>query len=79
MFLPAVILKHENTVDILRRLLSRDALDTVFAGYQISGRISGKGRIPDIRPDTWLDNYIFGKISNKFIKKGFITIDFCKH
>jgi hypothetical protein len=26
------------------------------AGY----RISGKGRIPDIRPDTWLDNYIFG-------------------
>jgi hypothetical protein len=34
------------------------------AGY----RISGKGRIPDIRPDTWLDNYIFGKISNKFIK-----------
>jgi hypothetical protein len=27
------------------------------AGY----RISGKGRIPDIRPDTWLDKNIFGK------------------
>jgi hypothetical protein len=30
------------------------------AGY----RISGKGRIPNIRPDTWIDNYIFGQISN---------------
>jgi hypothetical protein len=38
------------------------------AVYQISSRISGKGRIPDIRQDTWLDSYIFGKISNKFIK-----------
>jgi hypothetical protein len=40
------------------------------AGYRISGRISGKGQIPDIRPDTWLYNYrhIFGQISNKFIK-----------
>jgi hypothetical protein len=28
------------------------------AGY----RISGQGRIPDIRPDTWFDKYIFGKI-----------------
>jgi hypothetical protein len=35
------------------------------AGY----RISGKGRIPDIRPDIWIGNYIFGKISNKFINK----------
>jgi hypothetical protein len=34
------------------------------AGY----RISGKGQIPDIRPDTWLGNYIFGKIPNKFTK-----------
>jgi hypothetical protein len=43
------------------------------AGY----RISGKGRIPDIRPDTWFDNYSFGKISNKFVET--ITgIDFCK-
>jgi hypothetical protein len=43
---------------------------TVFAGYP-DGRISGssKSQIPDIRPDTWLDNYIFGKISKKFIKK----------
>jgi hypothetical protein len=41
------------------------------AGY----RISGKGRIPDIRPDTWFDKYIFGKISNKFVKT---IIDFCK-
>jgi hypothetical protein len=51
------------------------------AGYRISGQISGKGRIPDIRPDTvpvldirpdtWLDNYIFGQISNKFIKTAF--------
>jgi hypothetical protein len=39
------------------------------AGYRISGRISGKGRIPDIRPDTRLDNYTYGKISNKFIKQ----------
>jgi hypothetical protein len=49
---------------------NRDAPDTVFsgypanpkAGYRNSGRISGKGRIPDIRPDirpdTWLGNYI---------------------
>jgi hypothetical protein len=49
-------------------MVSRDAPDTVFAGYP-AGRISGsyKSRIPDIRPDTWLDNYIFGKISNKFL------------
>jgi hypothetical protein len=49
------------------------------AGY----RISGKGRIPDIRPDirpdTWLDNYIFGQISNKFIKTALTIIEFCKH
>jgi hypothetical protein len=37
------------------------------AGY----RISGKGRIPDIGPDTWLDNYIFGQISNKFYQNSF--------
>jgi hypothetical protein len=30
--------------------------------------ISGIRPLPDIRPDTWLDNYIFSKISNKFIK-----------
>jgi hypothetical protein len=42
------------------------------AGY----RISGKGRIPDIRSDTWLDNYIFGQISNKFIKTSLKSIDF---
>jgi hypothetical protein len=45
------------------------------AGY----RISGNGRIPDIRPDTWLDNYIFGKLSNNFIKIALIIIDVCKH
>jgi hypothetical protein len=45
------------------------------AGY----RIFGKGRIPDILPDIWLDNYIFGKISNKFIKTASTIIDFCKH
>jgi hypothetical protein len=43
-----------------------DAPDTVFAGYPANPkagyRISGKGQIPDIRPDTWLDNYILGKI-----------------
>jgi hypothetical protein len=45
------------------------------AGYRILGRIpvSGKGRIPDIRPDTWLDNYIFGQISNT-INKTALTI-----
>jgi hypothetical protein len=51
---------------------NRDAPDTVFAGYPSNPKagywISGKGWIPDIRPDTWLENYIFGKISNKFIK-----------
>jgi hypothetical protein len=26
----------------------------LIAGY----RISGKGRIPDIRPDTWLDTWL---------------------
>jgi hypothetical protein len=64
------------------RIVGRDAPDTVFAGYPANPkagyRISGKGRIPDIRPDilpdilpdNWLDNYrySFGKISNKFIK-----------
>jgi hypothetical protein len=49
------------------------------AGYRISGHISGMGRIPDIWPDTWLDNYIFGQISNKFIKKALTIIGFCKH
>jgi hypothetical protein len=34
----------------------------------------------DIRLNTWLDNYIFGKISNKFMKTALtVTIDFCKH
>jgi hypothetical protein len=60
---------------------SRDAPDTVFAGYlanpnagyRIFSRISGKGRIRDIRPDTgtWLHKYIFGKISNEFFLNGF--------
>jgi hypothetical protein len=55
------------------------------AGYPVHSkagyRISGEGLIPDIRPDTWLDNYIFGKISNtgKFIKTALTTIAFCKH
>jgi hypothetical protein len=62
----------------LKIIKNRDAPDTVIAGYpagRISGyskagyRISDKGRKPDIRPDTWLNNNIFGNISNKFIKK----------
>jgi hypothetical protein len=65
----------------------RDALDTVLpdirrAGYPVHPkagyRISGKGRIPNIRPDTWRHNYIFGKISNKFIKTALTIIAFCK-
>jgi hypothetical protein len=45
--------------------------DTPKAGY----RISGKGRIPDIRPETWLGNYIFLlKTSNKFIKTALTII-----
>jgi hypothetical protein len=44
------------------------------AGYRISGRIPDI--LPDIRPDTWFDKYIFGKISNKFVKT---IIRFCKH
>jgi hypothetical protein len=38
--------------------------------------------LPDIRPagypDTLLDNYIFGKISNKFIKTVLTILDVCK-
>jgi hypothetical protein len=53
------------------------------AGYRISGRKSGKGRIPDIRPDIrrilGFKSYIVGKISNKFIKPALTIIDFCKH
>jgi hypothetical protein len=65
-------------------VINRDAPDTVFAGYPAANpkagyRISGKGRIPDIRPDTWLHNYIFGPISNKFVKTALTIIDFCKH
>jgi hypothetical protein len=51
--------------------VDRDAPDTAFAGHPA-------GRIPDIRPDTWLDNYIFGKISNEFMKTAVTIIDFCK-
>jgi hypothetical protein len=51
----------------------RDAPDTVFAGYPANP----KSRIPDIRPDTWLYNYIFGPVSNKFIKTALTIIDFC--
>jgi hypothetical protein len=68
-----------------KELQIRDAPDIVFAGYpagrisgsskagyRISGRISGKGRIPDIRPDTWLDNYgIFLVKYHKFFLKSF--------
>jgi hypothetical protein len=65
---------------------SRDAPDSVFAGYPAS-RISGQPDIrliqkpdtPDIRPDTWLNNYTFGKISNKFIKTALTILDLCKH
>jgi hypothetical protein len=54
--------------------------------YGTSGHITvGMHQIlilPDIRliqkPDTWLDNYIFDQISNKFIKTALKIIDFCK-
>jgi hypothetical protein len=49
------------------------------ANQKAEYRISGKARIPDIRPDTWLDKYIFGQISNKFIKPALKITDFCKH
>jgi hypothetical protein len=77
-----IIVNFTNILNISAALKSRDAADTVFIGYpagRISGlsksrksgragyRISSKCRIPDIRPDTWLDNYIFGHISNKFV------------
>jgi hypothetical protein len=60
---------------------SRDTPDTVFAGYPANPKycISGEGRIPDIRPDTWLDNYIFDKISNKCIETSLTNLDVCKH
>jgi hypothetical protein len=60
----------------LSTLYTRDAPDTVFAGYT-AVRVSGysKSRIPYIRPNTWLDNYIFGKISIKFIIAVLTIID----
>jgi hypothetical protein len=47
----------------MQKLTKKDAPDTIFAGYtvnliagyQISGPISGKDRIPDIWPDRYLD------------------------
>jgi hypothetical protein len=57
--------KPESDLDPSSTVFYKDAPDTVFAG----SRISGKGRIPDIRPDTWFDNYIFDQISNKFKKQ----------
>jgi hypothetical protein len=63
-----------------RRHKNSKKLQDQKAGYRISGRISGKGQIPDIRPDippdTWVDKHILGKISNKFVKT---IIAFCKH
>jgi hypothetical protein len=54
-------------------------LDTGYpANPKVGYRITGKGRIPDIRTDAWLDIYIFGQISNKLIKKALTIIDFCK-
>jgi hypothetical protein len=61
-----------------RMLFLPDIRPAGFPAYQKAGyRISGKGRIPD----TWLDNYIFGKISNKVMKTALPVqiIDFCKH
>jgi hypothetical protein len=56
----------ENRELTVSTIFSRDAPDTDFAGYpakpKAGYRISGKGRIPDIRLDTWFDKYIFGKI-----------------
>jgi hypothetical protein len=65
----------------------RDASNTVLAGYpagypsnpKAGYRISGNVRIPDIRPVTWLDNYIFDKITNKFIKIALTIVDLSKH
>jgi hypothetical protein len=39
------------------------------AGYRISGRISGKGQIPDIRPDTWFDNIFLVKYQINLLKQ----------
>jgi hypothetical protein len=50
------ILVSGKMVDTAQWIQSRDAPDTLFAGYPANPkagyRISGKGRIPDIRPDT---------------------------
>jgi hypothetical protein len=37
-------------------------IGTVFAGYPANPKDGY--RIPDIRPDTWIDINFFGKISN---------------
>jgi hypothetical protein len=47
----------------------KDAPDTVFAGYPANPKAGYR----------ILDNNIFGKISNKFIKTASTIIHFCKH
>jgi hypothetical protein len=66
----------------VHRLEIRDAPDIVFSGYPDNPKsgyripVSSKGRIPDIRLETWLDNYTFSQIPNKFIKTALTIIDF---
>jgi hypothetical protein len=51
--------KVKNSIGMHRILILPDIRPAgypVRAGYRIS------------RPDTWFDKYIFGKISNKFVK-----------
>jgi hypothetical protein len=51
--------------NFLLSIIGRDTPDTDFAGYpaktKAGYRISGKGRIPYFRPDTWVDKHILVK------------------
>jgi hypothetical protein len=71
-FFTTTIIHIKNVwLSAVRGVRTRDAPDTVFAGY-LAGRISGlfksripdiRSRIPDIRTDIWTNNYISSKIS----------------
>jgi hypothetical protein len=69
-------------------ITGRDARDTFLpdirliqkpnTGYSVKAGDRLSGRILDIRPDTWLDNYIFSKILYQinFFFKQLTMIDF---
>jgi hypothetical protein len=64
------------SVHLYFNIKNRDAPDNVFAEYPANPktgyRISGNGQIPDIQPDTWLDNhciFLVKKIVLPYLRK----------